>query len=409
MRAFNVLKALSDRHRIHLVNADVFRSGSTGVVDKELRTMCESVVRVRLSFMRNFFARSLRFLRRYLPCLFRLVTRAPLEYTCANLVDRKALGCVLDHNFDRVFVFRLYVYPVAHLFKQINPDAIIYLDLDDIESITRSRIAELRRRSDDQCEAALLEREAVFFERLEQEVLPTCESVFVASETDRIKAQEKTGAPNLLLLPNVYSPRRLPPQQQSSADFTFLFIGSFAYYPNHEAAVVLCREIIPRLEKLASESILFRFAGAGASPGLQRLIQDTKQADYVGLVEDIDAAYAGISAVVAPIQAGGGTRIKILEAFAFGKPVVSTPLGAEGIECEDEVHLLLATGSEEFANQCQRLVKSPPLCESLAGAAEELLRRKYGPEQLNSGLAGLQRKPKPASKPLDISNPRQET
>ncbi len=366
-----------------MIDADVFRSGNAGGVDDELQAICESIVSVRLSFVRNIYARTLRFVRLRLPCLFRLFVREPVEYTCARLVNRRALGNVLNEKFDRIFVLRLYVHPIAALAEQYNPDATTWLDVDDIESITRSRIADLRRKNGDRCESASLEIEAAFFERLEKEVLPECERVFVTSQIDKTNLLERTGATNLSLLPNVYAPRSLLPPASGSTVFTFLFIGSYGYYPNHEAAVMLCRDVIPRLVDLSPTPISFRFVGAGAKPRLQKMIKNTKGAEFAGPVEHIDAAYAGINAVVAPINAGGGTRIKILEAFAFGKPVVSTHLGAEGIECEDGVHLLLATSADAFAGQCLRLVTSVKLRESIASAAAKLLRRKYCPEMLN--------------------------
>jgi len=382
MRAFNILRALSERNRIFLLVADALHSDRGEDADEELRNMCESIIRIRLPWWRNLYARLLRFVRLQLPCLFRMAGKKPVEFSCAQLVTKNALDGVLNESFDRIFVFRLYVYPIAELLKKSNPQAAIYLDLDDIESITRSRISALYRKNGASCESASLQIEADFFERLEKEVLPRCDRVFVASQKDSRILPARTGASNLYLLPNVYAPRSEPSSPPGSSGFTFLFIGTYGYFPNHDAALVLCRDVIPRVLEQSSESMVFRFVGGGADSRLRRIIRNTEGAEFVGPVEQIEAAYAGVDGVVVPINAGGGTRIKILEAFAFGKPVVSTPLGAEGIECEDGVHLLLADSAQQFASQCQRLTGSPQLCASLASAATELLRRKYSPDQL---------------------------
>lgn len=386
MRAFSVLKSLAKQHKIHLADADVFRGNRKCNDDTEVQQLCEAIVPIRLTLSRNLYASMLRFVRVHAPCLFSRIVKKPVDYTCAGLVTRKALGSVLNKKYDKIFVFRLYMYPIARLVKKDAPDSVVFLDLDDIESITRSRIASLCRLNGDLCASVSLENEAAFFARLEEDILPDCERVFVASESDRKKIIERTGAQNLTLLPNVYAPRTLSDKRSGNPEFTFLFIGSYGYYPNHDAAVVLCRDVIPRLNEISPVPLAFRFVGAGASKSLQKIIRNTIGAYMTGPVENIESAYSGVDASVAPINAGGGTRIKILEAFAFGKPVVSTYIGAEGIECEDEVHLLLASTVNMFADQCLRLIKSRPLRESLTSAATELLQQKYRPELLNSQI-----------------------
>jgi glycosyltransferase involved in cell wall biosynthesis len=281
------------------------------------------------------------------------------------------------------------MYPIAKLVKKDTPNSVVFLDLDDIESITRSRIAGLYRKNGDLCAADSLETEAAFFGRLEDVILPDCERVFVASELDRKKMIERTGAQNLCLLPNVYATRTLNGTRFRNQEFTFMFIGSYGYYPNHDAVVLLCRDVIPKLKEISPVPFTFRFVGTGASKGLRSVIQSTIGAKFTGPVENVESAYAGVDAIVAPICAGGGTRVKILEAFAFGKPVVSTSIGAEGIECEDGVHLLLANTVDTIADQCLRLIKSQALRESLAHAATELLQQKYNPEMLNSQILDL--------------------
>lgn len=383
MRAFSVLKALSKKHRIHLADADIFRGNRKSSVDPEVQHLCEAVFHIRLPFFRKLYARMLRFIHEHAPCLFSRMVSKPVDYFCASLITRKALGPVLNKNYDKIFVFRLYLYPIAKLVKKDAPDSVVFLDQDEIESITRSRIADLRRKNGDLCTSVSLATEAAFFKRLEEDIVPGCKRVFVASESDRKKMQQRTGARNLSLLPNVYAPRTLAGKRSGNLEFTFLFIGSYAYYPNHDAAVVLCRDVIPRLNEISPVPFSFRFVGTGAGRSLRNVIQSTNGAVLIGPVENVETVYSGIDAMAAPINAGGGTRIKILEAFAFGKPVVSTSMGAEGIECEDGVHLLLANTVEVFADQCLRLIESRPLRESLTRAATELLQQKYHPELLS--------------------------
>jgi len=104
-------------------------------------------------------------------------------------------------------------------------------------------------------------------------------------------------------------------------------------------------------------------------------------------VDDPAPLYAAADLAVVPIRAGGGTRIKILEAFALGIPVVSTRLGAEGIEALDGVHLLLADDAPAFAAACVRLKNDPDTAAALARRAALLVAENHGTERINAALA----------------------
>jgi glycosyltransferase involved in cell wall biosynthesis len=94
--------------------------------------------------------------------------------------------------------------------------------------------------------------------------------------------------------------------------------------------------------------------------------------DVTGEIEDLDEVFARTTAAVVPLRAGGGTRIKILEAFAREVPVVATSLGAEGLPVVDGVSILIGETPQELARACVRLVEDPELARNLARAGREL-------------------------------------
>jgi glycosyltransferase involved in cell wall biosynthesis len=96
--------------------------------------------------------------------------------------------------------------------------------------------------------------------------------------------------------------------------------------------------------------------------------------------------YEAADVAVVPVRAGGGTRIKILEAFAHGVPVVTTPLGAEGIAAVDGEHLLLAEDALGFARACLGVKETPALGAALAARAAALLDRRYSPAQVDAAV-----------------------
>jgi glycosyltransferase involved in cell wall biosynthesis len=110
-----------------------------------------------------------------------------------------------------------------------------------------------------------------------------------------------------------------------------------------------------------------------------------------GFVPDLRAEIERAAVVIAPLRIGGGTRLKILEAMAMAKPVVSTPQGAEGIEVTDGKELLLAATPAAFADQLVRVLEDAALARRLGEAARSLAERRYGWAASVARLEGLYR------------------
>jgi polysaccharide biosynthesis protein PslH len=106
----------------------------------------------------------------------------------------------------------------------------------------------------------------------------------------------------------------------------------------------------------------------------------------IGAVPDVADYYRAADAVIIPLRAGGGTRIKLLEAFSYRRSVVSTALGAEGIEVRHGIHLFIADTPGDFAQQCLRLMQTPALGVELAGQAFEFVRYNHSPERIRELL-----------------------
>src|SRR5262249_17525837 len=106
-----------------------------------------------------------------------------------------------------------------------------------------------------------------------------------------------------------------------------------------------------------------------------------------GFVEDLAPFYASADAAVVPLRAGGGTRIKILEAFAHGVPFVSTRIGAEGLGVVAGVHLHLADEVESFARACLDVKENPELRAALSTRPAALLQARYGTASIHAAIA----------------------
>jgi glycosyltransferase involved in cell wall biosynthesis len=144
--------------------------------------------------------------------------------------------------------------------------------------------------------------------------------------------------------------------------------------PNAAAARFLATHVLPRVQATSPDAAL---TIVGRDPGSEvRALSGIRNVTITGSVPDIIPYVREASVLAVPLDAGGGTRLKILEAFAAGLPVVSTPIGCEGIDCRHDQELLVAE-RPAFADTIALLLADPPRGEPLALRARALARAKY--------------------------------
>ena len=162
--------------------------------------------------------------------------------------------------------------------------------------------------------------------------------------------------------------------------------GHLGYPPNIDAAEWLAMAIAPRI-RMAVPATEVRLVGRPATNVTQ--LHRPGVLTVVGQVPSMEEELARASVAVVPIRYGSGTRVKILESFAHRVPVVSTTLGAEGLDVEDGVHLLLADDPEEFAAATVRLLGDPGLRVRLTEAAEARYLDRYDGRVADQGVRRL--------------------
>jgi polysaccharide biosynthesis protein PslH len=157
---------------------------------------------------------------------------------------------------------------------------------------------------------------------------------------------------------------------------TLSFLGTYSYRPNHDAAMALLQDILPRL-RAAGHSPRLRLIGRDPSPALQAAAAADPDVTVTGAVDSILPYLGEPSIVTLPIARGSGTRLKILEAFATGRPVVSSSKGAEGLNVVDGEHLLLRDDPAAMTDAVLALWSDAALRRALCSAAKDLLVRRY--------------------------------
>jgi len=184
------------------------------------------------------------------------------------------------------------------------------------------------------------------------------------------------------VLPNSYGfPEAAPPGPDGCE--RLLFFGSLFYRPNADAMRWMCEEIWPLIRARRPEARL-DVAGLGQE-ALPRVLE-TPGVTFHGFVDDLDGLMRQAAALVVPLRVAGGTRIKILEAWAKGLPVVSTTIGAEGLAAKDGVAVLLGDTPEAFATQCVSVLENSDLGQRLVRAGYDHGRRWYDRPALHAAV-----------------------
>jgi glycosyltransferase involved in cell wall biosynthesis len=353
MRAAMVLEALSKHYAVSLLVVRLYR-GATSEIPRALQERCRRT----------------------------LVTDPSNPGRLERLRLRRSPATRWRNTpFAVVHTFRLAALPFAEAFYEpaIAPPR-RWLDLDEIDSAAHRCIADLCRSNGDLPLAAFHEREVCRSEAMEEKAWPTLDRVFVCSseERDRILRRARV---DVRVLPNaVHLPATIAPPRASGV-FRFLFIGSLDSYANEDAALYFCREILPRLRQRLQSPFEVRIVGGGATARLRQAAAEAG-VRLAGAVPAVHPHYRNADAVVAPIRAGGGTRIRILEAFSHGRAVISTSVGAEGLDVRHERDILIADCPAAFAAACARLAEDRELLLRLAANAFRLLGRSYSIDAL---------------------------
>jgi glycosyltransferase involved in cell wall biosynthesis len=297
-------------------------------------------------------------------------------------------GLLGGQRFALVHASRSYMAPLveAYLGK-----ARCILDLDEDDGRTLRRIAQRLRANGEDAHAADQDADALKFDKLTDDYLPRFDLILVASETEQAALNQRYPQAIIGLAPNAIRPAPLlgamAPDGRPVAAIDFLMVGNLSYYPNADAAMFFCREVLPRLGSAAGSPRL-TILGSAPSPAVLAL-GEQPGVTILANVPDVSPYYAAARLAVVPIRAGGGSRIKILEAFAHGRPVVSTRIGAEGLAVVDGRHLLIADTADDFATATARLLADPALAGRLVQEARLLVEARYGFELVARDIEAL--------------------
>jgi glycosyltransferase involved in cell wall biosynthesis len=308
---------------------------------------------------RSFAARALRNAGRVARNVPPLVDRfAGFESHVVRAVEgrRYDLG-VIEHSW------------CAGYLEQISPVcARTVLDLHNVESVLHGRCAEVQGGA-----AGMAHR--VFQEasrKLERMWLPRFSQVLAPSERDAELVRAIAPDARISVYPNALPATKRP---AGADEEVVVFSGNMEYHPNLSAVAFFRGEVWPRLRE-RWPGLVWRLVGKNPQ-AVSRFTGGDNRIQVVGAVPDAVAELARARVAVVPLLTGSGTRLKILEAWAAGLPVVSTTVGAEGLPVRDGETALVADGGPAFAAAVTRLLTCMELRHTLGNAGRLLLEKEF--------------------------------
>jgi glycosyltransferase involved in cell wall biosynthesis len=202
------------------------------------------------------------------------------------------------------------------------------------------------------------------------------DGVTFTSTPDRERALSRVPSLRSAVVPNAvdlsaFEPRGADPPPDGA---TVMFFGINDYYPNTDGILFLLREIWPRI---ASSHPRARLKIVGPRPTPEILAHRSDRIEVTGRVDDLRLHIASAAVMVVPLRLGGGTRLKVLEAMAMGKPIVSTAIGAEGIAVVHDEHLLLADQPGQFAASVGTILDDAEIGARLGRHGRALVTERY--------------------------------
>lgn len=225
----------------------------------------------------------------------------------------------------------------------------------------------------------LYERQSRRMRRFERRTVSRFDRVLAVSDADRDTLERLYGdwlSTPIAVIPTGVDAKYFAPRPPS--DHTtrrLVFTGSMDWLPNTDGVRYFCREILPLIREREPD-ITFTIVGRSPTPLIRRL-SDDRGIEVTGRVEDVRPYLANATVYVVPLRSGGGARLKIFEAMAAGRAVVSTSVGAAGLPAENGRHLLVADTPQAFADAVVRLLRDAPFRISLEQAGRALVTDGY--------------------------------
>ena len=379
LRCFHILKAMARQHQVFLVT-------SQHKSDFEKPNGLPFPSNVQVISTRDSSINNFRFLPKRLinAIIFRLLRRTLLEPTNSYFLEAYPiiLRALSEIKPDIVYFENLEALGFfGSLTKKMSPRALRIYDAHNVDSELWSKLAQVNNNPD-------LKKYALGSLKAEKRLSTSTSFIFTCSQIDLNKLNKlNNGKVEAVVIPNGVD------QENNIFDFSpnkhlfneIIFCGDLTTHANKEGILWFYYEVFPLLLKL-KPNLKFTIIGHFSNKrDYQALINDDA-VNFVGPVTSVIPYYMRSSIAIVPLLSGSGTRLKILEAMSMGNPVVSTGIGAEGIECTSGKDILISDDPSSFANQIALLLNDHTRFEEIRYNAADLVNSKYQWKQIGDKI-----------------------
>jgi glycosyltransferase involved in cell wall biosynthesis len=368
LRSYHLLDALASQHEVHLLSC--LRGEDDPAAGSPLRDKLTGFEALPIPAEQSRAGLASALTRSVL-------TRTPFvvaKYAFAALRRRVA---ELAGRFDLVHVDML---PLMAVVTGIDPRIPVVLNAHNVEhgllaaridvepglaarSFLRNQLPKLRTFESDACRRA--------------------STVLACSEDDAAQLRHMAADTPIQVVPNGVDLETNRPGGTPSKPLQMVFVGQMGWFPNRDGVEWFLSDILPRI---VAEQPRARFVIIGKSGSLVVSERLRGNVELAGFVDDVRKPVLESAVYVVPLRAGSGTRLKVLEAMALGKAIVTTRIGAEGIELEPGRDALFADDDAGFARAVLHLMERPEEIERLGAAARKAAERRYGWTQIGRAM-----------------------
>jgi len=218
---------------------------------------------------------------------------------------------------------------------------------------------------------------------------PRFDSVVAVSREDREQMEREYGVENVYDVPTgVDTAFFRPSSQRARKPHHLVFTGSMDWLPNEDAIRYFTEQIMPRIKQSVPD-VTLTVVGRDPYPGLVELSKQDPSVIVTGRVEDVRPYMEEAAVYIVPLRIGGGTRLKIYEAMAMEKPIVSTSIGAEGLPVTNGTEIVLSDTPESFADAVVKLLHDHDLADTIGQRAATRVRKEFGWDTVADSFAAI--------------------
>lgn len=376
IRTYNMLKELKREHHVTYLTLD---DGSASAADRENASeYCHELICIpharREKFTPGF----------YVELFFNLMSSHP--YAIKKYESRAMRREIVERARQGAFDLLVcdFLAPAANVPAELTTPAVLFQH--NVEAMIWKRHYEVQTNP---VKKAYLYGQWQKMRRFEREMCRRFDSVIAVSAEDREQMKHEYGAEAVFDVPTGVDTEFFQPSGRvKPAPHSLVFTGSMDWLPNDDAIRYFTREIMPLIKSKVPDLTL-TVVGRNPAPALLDLSKEDPSLIMTGRVDDVRPYIESAAVYIVPLRIGGGTRLKIYEAMAMEKALVSTTIGAEGLPLTNGVELLLADEPATFADAVVRVLNDQDYANDLGQRAAAVVRENFGWRQVTERFISI--------------------